>query len=154
MGQPDVCRDGPGNEERLGALIFMRVRTWTHQIECGAAITRSIFLPKSTQMIPHCEICVSLMRFNSGLYSASVTAGLYAILYCIVYRVITVPVSIMNTMGSHPPCLSTMTSSNGNIFRVTDPLFGEFIDHRWFPSQRPVTWSFDGFLSTLEETVE
>ena len=24
-----------------------------------------------------------------------------------------------------------MTSSNGNIFRVTGPLFGEFIGHRW-----------------------
>ena len=26
-----------------------------------------------------------------------------------------------------------MTSSNGNIFRVTCPLFGEFSDHRWIP---------------------
>ena len=31
-----------------------------------------------------------------------------------------------------------MTSSNGNIFRVTGHLFGEF------PAQRPVTQSFDG----------
>ena len=33
-----------------------------------------------------------------------------------------------------------MTSSNGNIFRITGPLCGEF------PSQRPVTRSFDGFF--------
>ena len=26
-----------------------------------------------------------------------------------------------------------MTSSNGNIFRVTGPLCGEFTDHRWIP---------------------
>ena len=26
-----------------------------------------------------------------------------------------------------------MTSSNGNIFRVTGPLCGEFIGHRWIP---------------------
>ena len=26
-----------------------------------------------------------------------------------------------------------MTSSNGNIFRVTGPLFEEFTDHRWIP---------------------
>ena len=26
-----------------------------------------------------------------------------------------------------------MTSSNGNIFRATDPLWGEFIGHRWIP---------------------
>ena len=42
----------------------------------------------------------------------------------------------MNTMGSHPPCLSTMTSSNGSIFRVTGPLCGEFIDHRWIPLKK------------------
>ena len=34
-----------------------------------------------------------------------------------------------------------MTSSNGNIFRVTGPLCGEFTDE--FPSQRPVRRSFD-----------
>ena len=48
--------------------------------------------------------------------------------------------------------LFMMTSSNGNIFRVTGPLCGEFTDHRWipltgyFPSQRPVTRSFDVFF--------
>ena len=26
-----------------------------------------------------------------------------------------------------------MTSSNGNIFRVTGPLYGEFTSHRWIP---------------------
>ena len=35
-----------------------------------------------------------------------------------------------------------MTSSNGNIFRVTGPLCGEFTDRGEFPIQRPVTWSF------------
>ena len=39
-----------------------------------------------------------------------------------------------------------MTSSNGNIFRVTGPLCGEFTGHRWNPPQRPVTRSFDVFL--------
>ena len=36
-----------------------------------------------------------------------------------------------------------MTSSNGNIFRVTGPLCGEFTGPGEFPAQRPVTWSFD-----------
>ena len=36
-----------------------------------------------------------------------------------------------------------MTSSNGNIFRVTGPLFEEFTGHQWIPRQRPVTRSFD-----------
>ena len=33
---------------------------------------------------------------------------------------------------SEEPCL-TMTSSNGNIFRVTGPLCGEFVGDRWIP---------------------
>ena len=41
---------------------------------------------------------------------------------------------------------SMMTSSNGNIIRVTGTLCGEFTGHRWIPSQRPVTRSFDAFF--------
>ena len=36
-----------------------------------------------------------------------------------------------------------MTSSNGNIFRVTGHLCGEFTGPGEFPAQRPVTRSFD-----------
>ena len=39
-----------------------------------------------------------------------------------------------------------MTSSNGNIFRVTGPLCGELTDPGEFPTQRPVTRSFDVFF--------
>ena len=39
-----------------------------------------------------------------------------------------------------------MTSSNGNIFRVTGPLCGEFTGHGEFHAQRPVTQSFDVFF--------
>ena len=42
--------------------------------------------------------------------------------------------------------LGMMTSSNGNIFRVTGYLCGEFTGPRWFPAQRPVTRSFDVFF--------
>ena len=38
-----------------------------------------------------------------------------------------------------------MTSSNGNIFRVTGPLCGEVTGPGEFPTQRPVTRSFDVF---------
>ena len=41
-----------------------------------------------------------------------------------------------------------LTSSNGNIFRVTGPLWGESTGHRWFPSQRPVARSFDVFFDS------
>ena len=39
-----------------------------------------------------------------------------------------------------------MTSSNGNIFRVTGPLCGEFTGHRWIPLTKPVTRNFDVFF--------
>ena len=42
--------------------------------------------------------------------------------------------------------LPMMTSSNGNIFRVTGPLCGEFTGPGDFPTQRPVTRSFDVFF--------
>ena len=39
-----------------------------------------------------------------------------------------------------------MTLSNGNIFRVTGPLCGEFTGPGEFPTQRPVTRSIDVFF--------
>ena len=36
-----------------------------------------------------------------------------------------------------------MTSSNGNIFRVTGPLCGEFTGHQWIPSTKASDVSFD-----------
>ena len=47
-----------------------------------------------------------------------------------------------------------MTLSNGNIFRVTDHLCGEFTGHQWIPAQRPVTRSFDVFFDLrLDESL-
>ena len=45
-----------------------------------------------------------------------------------------------------------VTSLNGNIFRVTDPFWGESIGHQWFPSQRPVTRSFNVFFDLHLDT--
>ena len=42
--------------------------------------------------------------------------------------------------------ISIMTSSIGNIFRVTGPLWGNSSVTGEFPSQRPVTQSFDMFF--------
>ena len=42
--------------------------------------------------------------------------------------------------------VTMMTSSNGNIFRVTGPLCGEFTGPGEFPAQRPVTRRFDVFF--------
>ena len=48
--------------------------------------------------------------------------------------------------GTTAAMLYMMTSSNGNIFRVTAPLCGEFTGPGEFPTQRPVTRSFDVFF--------
>ena len=45
--------------------------------------------------------------------------------------------------GRRNPMLYMMMSANGNIFRVTGHLWGEFTGHRWIPTQRPVMRSFD-----------
>ena len=48
-----------------------------------------------------------------------------------------------------------MTSSNGNIFHVTGPLWGNPPITGGFPSQRPVARSFDGFFDMrLKQTTE
>ena len=54
----------------------------------------------------------------------------------------TLCVELMSNPGSKVFVISDsmMMSSNGNIFHITGPLYGEF------PSQRPVMWSFDVFF--------
>ena len=47
---------------------------------------------------------------------------------------------------TEPSTCKMMKSSNGNIFRVTGPLHGEFTGHRWISLIRPVTRSFDAFF--------
>ena len=49
-------------------------------------------------------------------------------------------------MQSQKTILNMMTSSNGNIFRVTAPLWVESTCHQRIPPQRPVTRSFDVFF--------
>ena len=39
-----------------------------------------------------------------------------------------------------------MTSSNGNIVRVTGPLCWEFIGYRWIPLTKPMTRCYDVFF--------
>ena len=51
---------------------------------------------------------------------------------------------IVNQEGK--PTHRMMTSSNGNIFRVTGHLCGEFTGPGEFPTQRPVTRSFDVYF--------
>ena len=55
--------------------------------------------------------------------------------------------SLKNSASVREIIISTMmASSNGNIFRVTGPLYEEFTGHGEFPSQRPVTRTFCVFF--------
>ena len=47
-----------------------------------------------------------------------------------------------------------MTSSNGNIFYVTGPCEGNSPVNGYFPSQKPVTRSFEIYWSAPEKTIE
>ena len=47
---------------------------------------------------------------------------------------------------THVARLIMMMSSNGNIFRVTGHLCGEFTGHRWIPRTKAMTRSFDVFF--------
>ena len=59
----------------------------------------------------------------------------YSVLFCL---------GVMSTIFLVRAIHFMMTSSNGNIFRVTGNLCGEFTGPGEFPAQRPVTRSFDG----------
>ena len=61
----------------------------------------------------------------------------YLVLLCLVWPKIN---------HSHTCFSIMMTSSNGNIFRVTGPLCGEFTGPGEFPAQGPVTRSFNVFF--------
>ena len=39
-------------------------------------------------------------------------------------------------LNSLSPCQNMMTSSDGDIFRVTGPMYGEFTGHRWIPHRK------------------
>ena len=56
------------------------------------------------------------------------------------------PIFRLKWLGWRPFCCNMMTSSNGNIFRVTGHLCGEFTGPGEFPTQRPTARSFDVFF--------
>ena len=49
------------------------------------------------------------------------------------------------------PVDSMITSSNGNIFRVTGPLWGEFTGYRWIPPTKACDVELSCFFLTVPE---
>ena len=75
----------------------------------------------------------------------------YFTFYCQIFKLVefnAYVVSIVRRNHINPTGYSQfmMTSSNGNIFRVTGPLCGEFTGPGEFPAQEPVTRGFDVFF--------
>ena len=82
-------------------------------------------------------------------YKISTTLQYAAILWALDYKNSRFPKYEYPSWFQWPACSNyqpMMTSSNGNIFRVTGPLCGESTGPGEFPTQRPVTRSFDVFF--------
>ena len=106
----------------------------------------------SLYFIAHNDIslCNSIARKHKTvdpIKSANDSYGLYSLNGRTFYRQISWSLDALKLdiimIVSLPNIESMMTSSNGNIFRVTGPLCGEFTGPGEFPTQRPVTRSFD-----------
>ena len=76
-------------------------------------------------------------NFNDGLSKAPLTFGHGWVFISHYFAWMLLPIHALIPM---------MTSSNGNIFRVTGHLCGEFTYPDEIPAQRPVTRSFDVFF--------
>ena len=107
---------------------------------CGIT-TGTVLVPWLTlqQWMPQCfnpgtSIATALKAFSS----LDVSWNDYS--QCSIYKL-----QAMIRLPMVSTCGTMMTSSNGNIFRVTGPLWGEFTGPGEFPTQRPVTRSFDVF---------
>ena len=110
-----------------GSLMFSLIRSWAN----GWANHRA-----ADDLKLHCTH-----------YDGSVMIFMYSLLCPSLSKY----VDYRSILGSRQNTVSynMMTSSNGNIFRVTGPFCGEFNGPGEFPTQRPVTWNFDVFFDLL-----
>ena len=110
------------------------------------------------------DVCTLWKNWSSLLLNKDITLSLVGVQISVVHPYICQYINDYNAAWSlvlwccllfHIVwCYSYMiTSSNGNIFRVTGPLCGEFTGY--FPSQKPAMRSFDVFfLSATGYTIE
>ena len=130
----------------LQRITFMLLINWGYLL---ISILRWIHTIGSVILIPQCRLERLLMKY---WYLLPQLSYLSITINCLTSNQI-------NSKASHswsyvkgihwwpldsPP--NMMTSSNGNSFRVTGPLCGEFTGPGEFPTQRPVTRSFDVFV--------
>ena len=110
------------------------------------------FLPVASAFSSHVE----QNRFQVILGFVGMLPIDHVLIYLVCYHCRVASVSVHQLIGSfivtasRTGCLNAyitmMTSSNGNIFRVTGHLCREFTGPGEFPTQRPVTRSFDVYF--------
>ena len=87
-------------------------------------------------------MCYDVIAVSITSYRVTYRICMYFMLYILILYHEN-PCRITGTMWENQHISSVMTtSSNGNIFRVTGHLCGEFTGPGEFPTQRPVTRSF------------
>ena len=84
----------------------------------------------------------STTNFSQNKLNESPSSSIY-VLYV---SLLGFPMTVITAVDQILALIFMMTSSNGNIFRVAGPLCGEFTGSGEFPTQRPVTRSFDVFF--------
>ena len=103
---------------------------------CHSVLTRMVLMPEYSRI--RMSIQWLLITRFSMLHQPISSHGFEHVRYTVSCQcaddLLVWPVSRLN---KHPPMLRkslfVMTSSHGNIFRVTGPLCGEFTVHRWIP---------------------
>ena len=105
-------------------LYYNRPGSWTPASKTGNYFWN---IAIESPLWPLCAICLKVFSLNGPASQVPTLFALHGV--------------NMSICDSH-----MMASSNGNIFRVTGPLWGEFTGPGEFPTQRPVKRSFDVFF--------
>ena len=93
-----------------------------------------------------CTGIAYVTRARKGIRKLGADFARYAVSTCNLWYAVTVIRCDLCRWSGH-----LMTSSNGNIFRVTGPLCGEFAGHRWIPRTKASDAELWCFLWSVPE---
>ena len=100
-----------------------------------------------------CRLCWNDLRNNLWIWQEEISISHYKSQY-IPGNIHTVHTLLCFVMVWHWLIPPMMTSSKGNIFCVTDPLWGEFTGHRWIPLTKASGAELWCFQATPEKTID
>ena len=137
------------HEGRDVGVEFMRVNDTACQLVHYIRYLVRVWSSLIVMTISIERLVVIISPFNTKRYSTPKKARIIILILLVFSASISSPIFkyvAIRIFGGNQFCYLMMTSSSGNIFRVTGPLCGEFTGPGEFPTQRPVTWSFDVFF--------